>query len=183
MEKAKEAVAESKVTDVLSVAAGKARAYVSGVSTRQVSPSKEAITRLEELREPFPVSACDPLEVIEKLDRIGSPATTASTGGRYFGFVIGGMVPAALAANWLAGAWNQNTALRVMSPVAAELEDVILRWVCDALGLPEDCSGGLVTCATMANFTSLIAARHALLRRAGWTWKLTECLAPHPLKW
>ena len=168
MEKAKEALTESKVPDLLSVAAGKARAYVNGVAKRQVSPSEEAIARLEELQEPFPDSACDPLEVIEKLDRIGSPATTTSTGGRYFGFVIGGMVPAALAANWLAGAWNQNTALRVMSPVAAELEDVVLRWVCDALALPEDCSGGLVTCATMANFTSLIAARHALLCRAGW---------------
>jgi glutamate/tyrosine decarboxylase-like PLP-dependent enzyme len=91
-----------------------------------------------------------------------------TTGGRYFGFVIGGMVPAALAATWLAGAWNQNATLRVMSPIAAELEDVVLRWICEALELPADCSGGLVTCATMANFTALVAARHALLKRAGW---------------
>src|SRR2546429_3841490 len=78
------------------------------------------------------------------------------------------MVPAALAANWLAAAWNQNAALRVMSPVAAELEEVVLRWVCEALGLPQECAGGLVTCATMANFTALVTARHALLARAGW---------------
>jgi glutamate/tyrosine decarboxylase-like PLP-dependent enzyme len=78
------------------------------------------------------------------------------------------MVPAALAANWLAGAWNQNAALRVMSPIAAELEEVVLRWVCEALGLPPECSGGLVTCATMANFTALVTARHVLLARAGW---------------
>jgi glutamate/tyrosine decarboxylase-like PLP-dependent enzyme len=78
------------------------------------------------------------------------------------------MVPGALAANWLAGAWNQNAALRVMSPIAAELEEVVLRWICEALELPADCSGGLVTCATMANFTALVAARHALLKRAGW---------------
>src|SRR5439155_5758077 len=83
-------------------------------------------------------------------------------------FVNGGMVPAALAASWMAAAWNQNAALRVMSPVAAELEDVVLQWICEALGLPADCEGGLVTCATMANFTALVAARHALLERAGW---------------
>jgi glutamate/tyrosine decarboxylase-like PLP-dependent enzyme len=78
------------------------------------------------------------------------------------------MVPAALAANWLAGAWNQNAALRVMSPVAAELEEVVLQWIREVLRLPADCAGGLVTCATMANFTALVAARHASLRRAGW---------------
>jgi glutamate/tyrosine decarboxylase-like PLP-dependent enzyme len=78
------------------------------------------------------------------------------------------MVPAALAANWLAAAWNQNAALRVMSPIAAEFEEVVLRWVCEALGLPQECAGGLVTCATMANFTALVTARHALLARAGW---------------
>jgi len=78
------------------------------------------------------------------------------------------MVPAALAANWLAAAWNQNAALRVMSPIAAELEEVVLRWVCEALELPPECAGGLVTCATMANFTALVTARHALLGREGW---------------
>jgi glutamate/tyrosine decarboxylase-like PLP-dependent enzyme len=78
------------------------------------------------------------------------------------------MVPAAMAANWLAAAWNQNASLRVMSPIAAELEEVVLRWVCEALGLPSECAGGLVTCATMANFTALVAARQALLARAGW---------------
>jgi len=118
--------------------------------------------------EPFPSLPSDPCEVITRLDQIGSAATVATTGGRYFGFVNGGMVPAALAANWLAAAWNQNAALRVMSPIAAELEEVVLRWVCEALGLPPDCAGGLVTCATIANFTALVTARHALLARAGW---------------
>src|SRR5260370_8542206 len=77
------------------------------------------------------------------------------------------MVPAGLAANWLAAAWNQNVSLRAMSPIAAELEEIVLRWVCEALGLPPDCAGGLVTCATMANFTALLTARQALLARAG----------------
>ena len=102
------------------------------------------------------------------LDDIGSAATVASTAGRYFGFVIGGALPAAMAANWLASAWGQNAALRVMSPVAAELEDVVLRWIREALDLPRESAGGFVTCATAANFSGLAAARSALLLRDGW---------------
>src|SRR5690348_12060975 len=139
--------AQSKSEDVLSLAADKARSYVRGAGERRVWPSEAAVVALAELHEPFPLSPCDPMLVIKRLDEIGSAATVATTGGRYFGFVNGGMVPAALAANWLAGAWNQNAALRVMSPIAAELEEVVLRWVCEALGLPPECSGGLVTCA------------------------------------
>jgi glutamate/tyrosine decarboxylase-like PLP-dependent enzyme len=108
------------------------------------------------------------MQILKRLNDVGSPATVATTGGRYFGFVNGGTLPASLAANWLAGAWDQNAALRVMSPVAAELEELVLRWVCEALGLPQNCEGGLVTCATTANFTALAAARYALLARAGW---------------
>src|SRR2546421_11089046 len=160
--------AQSKSEDVLSLVADKARSYVRGAGERRVGHAEAAVVALAELHEPFPLSPCDPTAVIKKLDEIGSTATVATTGGRYFGFVNGGMVPAALAANWLAGAWNQNAALRVMSPIAAELEEVVLRWVCEALGLPPECSGGLVTCATTANFTALVAARHALLARSGW---------------
>src|SRR5947209_7126416 len=160
--------AQSKREDVLSLAADKARSYVRGAGERRVGPSEAAVAALAELHEPFPLSPCDPMAVIKRLDEIGSTATVATTGGRYFGFVNGGMVPAALAANWLAAAWNQNAALRVMSPIGAELEEVALRWVCEALGLPPECEGGLVTCATMANFTALVTARHALLARAGW---------------
>ena len=123
---------------------------------------------LSGFHEPLPSSPSDPREVIARLHEVGSPATVATTGGRYFGFVNGAILPAALGANWLAGAWNQNAALRVMSPIAAELEEVVLGWICEALGLPEDCAGGLVTCATMANFTALVTARYALLKRAGW---------------
>jgi len=108
------------------------------------------------------------MAVLALLDEVGSPATVASTGGRYFGFVTGGTLPAPLAANWLAGAWDQNAAMRVMSPVAAALEDITLGWLREALGLPPSTGGGFVTGATMANFTCLAAARHALLERAGW---------------
>jgi glutamate/tyrosine decarboxylase-like PLP-dependent enzyme len=159
---------QSQSSGVLDLAADMARRYVRDVAEQRVAPSEAAMAALAELHEPFPPSPSDPNDVIEKLDRIGSAATMATTGGRYFGFVIGGMVPAAMAANWLAAAWNQNASLRVMSPIAAELEEVVLRWVCEALGLPPECAGGLVTCATMANFTALVAARQALLARAGW---------------
>src|SRR6266568_6145742 len=164
----KETGMQVQVIEILRLAAERAQRYVRAAPVRRVEPSEAAVSALAEFHETFPQSSCDPSNVIERLDEIGSAATVATTGGRYFGFVNGGMVPAALAANWLAAAWNQNAALRVMSPIAAELEEVVLRWVCEALGLPPDCAGGLVTCATMANFTALVTARHALLARAGW---------------
>jgi glutamate/tyrosine decarboxylase-like PLP-dependent enzyme len=158
----------AQISEILNLAAERAQHYVRDVAGRRVGPSEAAVFALADFHESFPQSSCDPTTVIEKLDEIGSAATVTATGGRYFGFVNGGMVPAALAANWLAAAWNQNAALRVMSPVAAELEEVVIRWVCEALGLPADCAGGLVTGATTANFTALAAARYALLARAGW---------------
>lgn len=153
---------------VLREAAERALEYTARIGRRRVAPTEKNVDGLAKFRERFPTMPTDPMRVLERLDKIGSPATLATTGGRYFGFVIGGTLPASLAANWLAGAWDQNAALRIMSPVAAELEEVALGWVCEALGLPEKCEGGLVTCATTANFAALAAARHALLARAGW---------------
>ena len=158
----------SKRDELLQLAAEIARKYVQGIGERRVPPTERDLDNLVKFHEPFPNGPSNPVEVLKELDEIGSPATMATTGGRYFGFVNGGTLPASLAANWLAGAWDQNAALRAMSPVAAELEDVVLRWVCEALGLPPKCEGGLVTCATTANFSALAAARHALLARAGW---------------
>jgi glutamate/tyrosine decarboxylase-like PLP-dependent enzyme len=160
--------AQEASEQLLANSAERAIRYTKEVADRNVSPSEAAIAALSKFREPYPDVPCDPREVLALLDEAGSPATLASTAGRYFGFVIGGMVPAAMAASWLSTAWNQNVALRVMSPIAATLEDVVIGWVCDALGLPADCEGGLVTCATMANFTALATARHALLAKAGW---------------
>ena len=159
---------KSESSELLYLAVERAMRYVDSVRERRVSPASIALAALSGFHEPFPSGPCNPSDVLKQLDVLGSPATAATTGGRYFGFVTGGMLPAALAASWMAAAWNQNAALRIMSPVAAELEDVVLQWICEALGLPSDCEGGLVTCATMANFTALVAARHALLERAGW---------------
>src|SRR2546427_8033334 len=167
MEPAPTEAIRTETRELLKGAAERVIRYVESVGERRVGPAEADLSALAKLHEAFPESPSDPRELLAKLDEIGSPATVATTGGRYFGFVNGAMLPAALAANWLAGAWNQNAALRVMSPVAAELEDVVIRWVCEALGLPANCAGGLVTCATMANFTALATARHTLLAREG----------------
>jgi len=156
------------VNQLLSGTAARAARYLSTIGGRRVAPLAEDIARLCELGGPLPERGCDPEAVLALLDECGSPATVATTGGRYFGFVIGGTLPAALAANWMAGAWDQNAALRVMSPVAAAIEDIALAWTREIFGLPPSAGAGFVTGATMANFSCLAAARHALLDRAGW---------------
>ncbi|MBS1832479.1 MAG: aspartate aminotransferase family protein, partial [Acidobacteria bacterium] len=153
--------------DLLFDAAVRASRFLDENREAAVAPSPDAILVLESLREPFPERGAAPEAVIAQLDAIGAPAATRNSGPRYFGFVTGGTLPAALAANWLATAWDQNAAMHVMSPVASVLEDVALRWIADALHLPA--SGGVFTTgATMANFTCLAAARHAVLAKAGW---------------
>jgi glutamate/tyrosine decarboxylase-like PLP-dependent enzyme len=142
--------------------------YLEEIANRRVAPLPADVARLEALAGPLPAGPSDPSEVLALLDDFGSPATVATTGGRYFGFVIGGSLPAALAANWLAGAWDQNAAMQVMSPVAAKLEEIVLGWMVDLLGLPLESGAGFVTGTTMANFTALAAARSVLLQRAGW---------------
>jgi glutamate/tyrosine decarboxylase-like PLP-dependent enzyme len=102
------------------------------------------------------------------LDEIGSPATMAMAGPRFFGFVIGGALPATVAANWLATAWDQNTGLYGPTPTTSQLEQIALDWLLELFQLPASCGGAFVTGATMANFTALAAARHGVLKRAGW---------------
>jgi glutamate/tyrosine decarboxylase-like PLP-dependent enzyme len=157
-----------RLKELLAETAVRAARYASEIRSRRVSPLPEDVARLDSLGGTLPQGPCDPAEVLALLDEIGSPATVATTGGRYFGFVIGGTVPAALAANWLAGAWDQNAALYVMSPVAAKVEEIVLAWLIDLIGLPSTCGAGFVTGTTMANFSALAAARTALLKRAGW---------------
>jgi len=154
--------------DLLTSVARRAAAYLDGIGTRRVAPDAAAVHDLDQLTGQLPGEAADPWELLETLDRIGSPATVATAGGRYFGFVIGGALPSAVAAACLADAWGQNASLRVMSPVSVALEDAALAWVRDLFRLPGNCGGALVTGATMANFTGLAAARHDLLARAGW---------------
>jgi glutamate/tyrosine decarboxylase-like PLP-dependent enzyme len=156
------------VKELLADAAARGTRYVTQIRSRRVSPLPEDVTRLEALAGPLPDQPTDPAEVLALLDDVGSPATVATTGGRYFGFVTGGSLPAALAVNWLVGAWDQNAAMQVMSPVAAKVEEIALAWMIDLLGLPAGSGAGFVTGTTMANFSGLAAARTALLTRAGW---------------
>jgi len=154
--------------ELLAETAARAANYLAGAGDRRVSPRAEDAARLDALGGKLPQSGSDPAEVLALLDEIGSPATVTTTGGRYFGFVIGGTLPATLAANWLAGAWDQNAAFIAMSPVAAKIEEIVLAWFVDLFGLPAPCGAGFVTGTTMANFSALAAARTTLLHRAGW---------------
>ena len=149
-------------------AAARANRYLLELDTRTVAPSSAAVDRLAELGGPLPEQPADPEAVLAALDAVGSPATVASAGGRYFGFVTGGTLPASLAAAWLTGAWDQNAGLWVQSPTAAALEETVIQWLIEVLHLPRPCGGAVVTGTTMANFTALAAARHAVLARGGW---------------
>ncbi len=153
---------------LLANAATRAAAYLKGIQIRCANPSPEAVAGLAAFWEPLPSGPTDPSAVLQILDEVGSPATTAMAGARFFGFVMGGALPASLAANWLASAWDQNPGLHLASPVAAELEEVSQGWLLELLGLPPECAVSFVTGATLANFTALAAARNAVLRRVGW---------------
>src|ERR1019366_7510339 len=154
--------------ELLHSVALRAARYLEEVRERRVAPSAEAVRGLDRLLGPLPAGPTAPEEVIRLLDEVGSPATMGIAGPRFFGFVIGGSLPAALGANWLATAWDQNAGLFAAPPVSATLEEVSLRWLLDVLALPAGCGGAFVTGATMANFTALAAARHAELGRVGW---------------
>ncbi len=154
--------------ELLNDAAARAIRYLDGLDARRVVPTPEALAGLVALESPLPEEPTDPATVLALLDDLGSPATVATAGPRYFGFVIGGSLPAALAANWLAGAWDQPVFAYITSPIAATLEEIALRWLLDLFGLPPTCGGAFVTGATMANFCGLAAARHSLLQNAGW---------------
>ena len=156
------------MNELLDDAANRAIAYLEGLDSRSVAPTPEAIDKLKLLDERLPEAPSDPARTLKFLDEVCSPASMAMAGPRFFGFVIGGSLPVSLAANWLAGAWDQNSAFYNATPATAQLEQVALRWLLDLFDLPRDCGGGFVTGATVANFTALAAARNAVLKRGGW---------------
>jgi glutamate/tyrosine decarboxylase-like PLP-dependent enzyme len=135
---------------------------------RAVWPTSTLAELRAALDGPLPADPIDPTTVVDELARAAEPGLVATTGPRYFGFVTGGAVPAAVAADWLTAAWDQNAGLYVMSPAAAIVEEVAGRWLIDLLGLVPGASVAFVTGAHMASFTALAAARHGLLRRVGW---------------
>jgi glutamate/tyrosine decarboxylase-like PLP-dependent enzyme len=156
------------VKDLLAGTADRAARYLADIQERIVAPSAESGVRLQTLREPFPDGPSEAGDVLALLDELGSPATMGTAGPRFFGFVIGGSLPAALAANWLATAWDQNAAFDAPMPAASLLEAVAMEWMREIFGLPEGCAGAFVTGTTMANFSALAAARHAALGGLDW---------------
>src|SRR5262245_10733993 len=145
-----------------------ARAYLAAVGDRPVGAMLSADELRQRLGGPLPERPEDPLRVIDAIADAGRLGTVASQSPRYFGFVTGGSVPAAIAADWLVSAWDQNAQMFVMSPIAAVVEQIAAAWLKSLFGLPPDWSVGFVTGAQMASVASLLAARHHLLRQAGW---------------
>ncbi|MEO6456501.1 MAG: pyridoxal-dependent decarboxylase [Ginsengibacter sp.] len=146
----------------------RAKHYLSQTNGNPVYPNVSSINELKKFDTALQQNPVDTADVLKLLDDAGSPATVKSTGGRYYGFVNGGCLPAAMCAKLLATVWDQNAALTVMSPVASALEEIAGKWMLQLLGLPESCGFGFVTGDTMANFTALAAARHKLLKNEGW---------------
>ncbi|HEX9655948.1 MAG TPA: aminotransferase class V-fold PLP-dependent enzyme [Bacteroidota bacterium] len=142
--------------------------FLKEIQTRHVGHTPAGREGLKEFDEPMPPKGTDPENVLQILDKVGTPATMGIAGPRFFGFVIGGSLPITLAANWLAGAWDQNSGLYEITPTTAYLEEVSLKWLNEIFGFPPSTRGAFVTGATVANFTALAAARHAVLKKTGW---------------
>lgn len=168
--------------DLLLDAANRATRYLEELDSRPVFPTQAAVADMVSLAGPLADQPTDPGEVLALLDAAGSPATVATAGRRYFGFVVGGSLPAALAANWLAAAWDQPASMRISSPVGAKLEEIALGWMIDLLGLPTGTGAGFVTGATMANFAGLAAARHRVMAAAGWDVEADGLIGAPPIR-
>ena len=153
---------------ILNSAAKHALRYLDELRERRVYPDERSLQQLKKFPVQLPEASTEAEEIVGLLNSAGSINTVATNGGRYFGFVFGGALPASLAANWLASAWDQNAVFKIASPVATHIEKIAGAWVLDLLGLPSQAAVGFVTGTTMANFCGVIAARYQLSRRMGW---------------
>jgi glutamate/tyrosine decarboxylase-like PLP-dependent enzyme len=145
-----------------------AQRYLATVGDRHVGVTPSALEAMLQLGGALSDQGEEAESVLAILDEFGSPATMAIMGRRFFGGVIGGSLPVTIAAHWIADAWDQNACLYELSPVSAYIEENVLQWIIDILGLPNGSGGALVTGTQMADVTALAAARHSLLNRAGW---------------
>jgi glutamate/tyrosine decarboxylase-like PLP-dependent enzyme len=157
-----------EIDRVLERAASLGREFLAGLAERRVAPPVAVETLRQTLGGPLPDAGEDPRSVVEALARAADPGIVASAGPRYFGFVTGGALPAAVGADWLTSAWDQNAWTYVASPAASVVEEVAGRWLVELLGLPPSTSVGFTTGATMASFAALAAARSAVLARGGY---------------
>ena len=156
------------IPGLLDVVCGHARSWFASLQTRPVRASASSRQLRELLGGGLPEEGAAPAAVIAALAGAGVAGTVASAGPRYFGFVVGGSTPAALAADWLVSTWDQNAGIFALSPLASTVEQIAGSWLCELAGLPAAMSFGFVTGGHMANFTSLACARHSVLRKAGW---------------
>jgi glutamate/tyrosine decarboxylase-like PLP-dependent enzyme len=145
-----------------------ANSFLDDVADRPVAQRVDFKKLVAELSNGFQADGDDPAQIIEQLSQFADRAVVATAGPRYFGFVVGGSLPVALAADWLTAAWDQNGAFYAHSPLAAAAEQTAGNWLIDLFGLAKETSFGFVTGGTMANFTGLAAGRHALLAKLGW---------------
>ena len=158
----------SDFDDALTRAAEHARTWLTSVPDRPVGPRKSAAEFAAQLASPLPESGANAAAVVDELAELADPGLMAIASGRFFGWVMGGTLPAALAADWLVSAWDQNTGLRYATPAAACVEETAGAWLLELLDLPRTSDVGFVTGATMANFTCLSAARGAVFNAVGW---------------
>ncbi|MGY2743051.1 pyridoxal phosphate-dependent decarboxylase family protein [Arthrobacter sp. UYCu723] len=159
---------EERYRDALEAAAAHARRWLESQGTRHIGPKSTAAELAADFGGPLPRKGMPAAEVVDYLARKAEPGLMAMPSGRFFGWVIGGTLPAALAADWLVSAWDQNTGLRFATPATAAIEEAAGKWLLELLGLPEESDVGFATGATMANFTGLAAARWRLMADAGW---------------
>ena len=143
--------------------------YMQGVDEGPVFPSKENLENLQLFEEALKDEPEETKDILTQLHRYGSPATVATTGGRYFGFVTGGILPSALASKWLTDTWDQNAGLYIMSPIASKLETMVQRWMVELMKLPKETVAGYVTGSSTATIIGLTTGRNFLLDRAGYS--------------
>jgi glutamate/tyrosine decarboxylase-like PLP-dependent enzyme len=154
--------------DIFKQAQSYAFDYADNALERNVFPTGEAIKNLVEFIEDMPDVTGDSADILAQLNKYGSPATVSQIGGRYFGFVNGGVIPVSLAARWLSDFWDQNTALFVISPLASKLEEVVEAWLKELLNLPKEVVAGFVSGSSLSIFCGLAAARYRVFQNNNW---------------
>lgn len=162
-----EKIRNTNYQEDLSIAHKMAVEYINNVDNMRVYPNQQAICNLQAFDEELSNEPTETSEILKQLNDYGAPATVAQTGGRYFGFVNGGILPSALSSKWITDAWDQNPAMYVMSPITSKIESVTEKWIKDLLGLPNETVAGFVSGSTTATIIGLTTGRNMLLKNLG----------------